>query len=142
MIKTLRNYLTIAATLLMFSLPALAPAVSYANCNSNIDNNIASGATSATGGNVSCTGSNVSATSSIDSIAKTVVMYFSIIVGVIAVIMIIYAGFRYITSGGESGSVSGAKNALIYALVGLVIVALAQFIVHFVLNSSTAAIQQ
>jgi hypothetical protein len=47
--------------------------------------------------------------------------------------MIIYGGFRYVTSGGNDASVSGAKNTIIYALIGLVIVALAQVIVHFVL---------
>ena len=61
----------------------------------------------------------------------------SVIVGVIAVIMIVYAGFKYITSGGESNGVSSAKNSLIYAIVGLVIVALAQIIVHLVLNTSS-----
>jgi len=55
------------------------------------------------------------------------------------VIMIIVGGFRYITSGGESGNVSGAKNTLIYAIVGLVIVALAQIIVHYVLNTASSA---
>ena len=50
--------------------------------------------------------------------------------------MIIVGGLRYITSGGESSNISGAKTTIIYALVGLVIVALAQFIVHFVLNKA------
>ena len=48
--------------------------------------------------------------------------------------MIIYGGFRYVTSGGDSGHVSSAKNTIIYAIVGLVVVALAQFIVQYVLN--------
>jgi hypothetical protein len=51
--------------------------------------------------------------------------------------MILIGGFRYITSGGDSGNVSGAKNTILYAIVGLVIVALAQFIVRFVLSQST-----
>jgi hypothetical protein len=50
--------------------------------------------------------------------------------------MIIYGGFRYIISGGESGRVGAAKNSLIYAIIGLVIVALAQLIIHFVLNQT------
>jgi len=58
---------------------------------------------------------------------------------VAAVIMIIVGGFRYITSGGDSTRVGGAKNTLIYAIVGLIIVALAQAIVHFVLNNATTA---
>jgi hypothetical protein len=56
--------------------------------------------------------------------------------------MIIYGGFRYITSGGDSGRVGNAKNTLIYAIIGLVIVALAQLIVHFVLNQATTVTTQ
>ncbi len=51
--------------------------------------------------------------------------------------MIIYGGFRYITSGGDSGRVGNAKNVLIYAVVGLIIVALAQIIVRFVLTQTS-----
>ena len=74
-------------------------------------------------------------------LAAQVVNIFSIIVGIIAVIMIIYGGFKYITSGGDSGNVSGAKNTLIYAIVGLIIVALAQFIVRFVLNTTAGVVE-
>jgi len=37
----------------------------------------------------------------------------------------------------ESGNVSSAKNTIIYAIIGLVVVALAQFIVQFVLQRVT-----
>jgi len=61
----------------------------------------------------------------------------SVIVGVAAVIMIILSGLRYITSGGDASKVGAAKSSLIYALIGLVIVALAQVIVHFVFAKVT-----
>lgn len=70
-------------------------------------------------------------------IITTVVNIISIIVGVVAVIMIIWGGLKYITSGGESGKITSAKNTIIYALIGLVVVALAQFIVRFVLSKAT-----
>lgn len=73
----------------------------------------------------------------INDILHTVINFFSLIVGVVAVIMIIYGGLKYITSGGDSGNVSGAKNTLIYAIIGLVIVALSQFMVRFVLSKVT-----
>ncbi len=63
---------------------------------------------------------------------------FSAIVGIIAVIMIIVGGIRYITSGGDSGNVTAAKNTILYAVIGLVVVALAQIIVKFVLNRFTS----
>ncbi|CAN5123546.1 hypothetical protein BH09PAT3_BH09PAT3_3220 [soil metagenome] len=70
----------------------------------------------------------------VNKVIKTVVNVLTWVVGIAAVIMIIVSGFRYITSGGEASNVSAAKSSLIYALVGIVIVALAQFIVHFVLG--------
>jgi hypothetical protein len=62
-----------------------------------------------------------------------VVNILTVIVGITAVIMIIIAGFRFVISGGESANVAGAKNTIIYVIVGIVVVALAQVIVHFVL---------
>ena len=138
----LRNYIKIVLTVLTFSLPLLLPATSFAasaipnNCNSNIANNINAGIDGAAGGSGGC-GSNTGITSGITSLATKAVNILSVIVGVVAIIMIIFGGFKYITSGGESGNVSGAKNTLIYAIVGLVIVALAQIIVHWVLNSAS-----
>jgi cytochrome bd-type quinol oxidase subunit 2 len=73
------------------------------------------------------------------TIIKTVINILSVIVGVVAVVMIIFGGLKYITSGGDSSNVSSAKNTIIYAIVGLVIVALAQFIVRFVLDKSINA---
>ena len=70
----------------------------------------------------------------IQSIVTTVINIFSIVVGIVAVIMIIVGGFKYITSGGDSGNITSAKNTIVYAVIGLVVVALAQFIVQFVLT--------
>lgn len=70
----------------------------------------------------------------INSLIKTVLNILSLAVGIIAVIMVIVAGLKYITSQGDSNSVNSAKNTLLYAVVGLVIVALAQVIVRFVLS--------
>src|SRR3989344_753455 len=68
---------------------------------------------------------------------NSIVNIISIIVGVIAVLMIIFGGFRYITSGGDAAKVTSAKNTILYGLIGLIIVALAQIIVRFVLNQLT-----
>ena len=61
----------------------------------------------------------------------------SAIIGLVAVIMVIGAGVQFVTSGGEAPKVAGAKSALIYAIIGLVVVALAQLLVHTVINSIT-----
>lgn len=68
-------------------------------------------------------------------VAKRIINLFSIVVGVVSVIMIIVGGFRYIISGGDSSSVQGAKNTILYAIVGLVIVLFAQVIIRFVLTN-------
>ena len=65
---------------------------------------------------------------------KTILNVFSWIVGVASVIMIIFAGFKYVISQGSSEGVSGARNTILYAIIGLVVVALAQTIVRFVVG--------
>lgn len=71
----------------------------------------------------------------VNDIVKTIINIFSWVIGVVAVIMIIYAGFRYITSGGDQGGVKSAKDTILYAIIGLVVVVLAQTIVRFVLGT-------
>ena len=77
------------------------------------------------------------ATSKINNMVHTVVNLMSAVVGIVAVIMIIVGGFRYITSGGNDTSVTAAKNTILYAIIGLVVVALAQIIVRFTLSKLT-----
>ena len=77
------------------------------------------------------------ATTKVQDLIKKVINIFSLVIGVVAVIMIILGGFKYITSGGDSGNVTGAKNTILYAVIGLIIVALAQIIVRFVLQNAT-----
>jgi cytochrome bd-type quinol oxidase subunit 2 len=89
-----------------------------------------------TGNNTSCNRGG-SPERRLTDLVRDIVNIFSVIVGIVAVIMIIIGGFKYITSGGDSGSITSAKHTIIYALVGLVIVALAQFIVKFVLSKAT-----
>ena len=80
------------------------------------------------------TADTVSAEDQVAGIIETIVNLFSLVVGVVAVIMIIIGGLKYITSGGDSGNVTGAKNTILYAVIGLVVVALSQVIVRFVLE--------
>ncbi len=68
------------------------------------------------------------------NISADVVNIFSFVVGVVAVIMIIIGGFKYVVSSGDANNISSAKNTILYAIVGLVIVAFAQIIVRYVLN--------
>lgn len=57
------------------------------------------------------------------------------IVGIVAVIMLIVGGIRYVVSGGDSKKVTDAKNTVLYAIIGLVIAFFAYAIVNFVISS-------
>jgi len=59
-------------------------------------------------------------------------VYF--IAGLMAVIVIILAGFRYVTSAGDSGAVAKAKNQILWGIVGLIVVFLAFVITDFVIG--------
>jgi len=87
------------------------------------------------GSTSNCTDSN--ATSKINDIVHTVINLLSAIVGIVAVVMIIIGGLRYITSGGNDTGVTSAKNTILYAIIGLIIVALAQVLVRFTLSKVT-----
>lgn len=72
----------------------------------------------------------------LENTIERIINIVTIIVGIIAVILIIINGLRMITSNGDSNNITAARNGIIYALVGLVIVALAQFIVRFVVSKT------
>ncbi len=60
------------------------------------------------------------------------IAYF--IAGIIAVIAIILAGFSYVTSQGDAGRVTKAKNTILYAVIGIVIILSAFAITQFVIG--------
>ena len=55
-------------------------------------------------------------------------------VGVLSVVMIIFSGFRYITSAGDAAKTKSAQTALTYSIVGLIVAVLAWVIVKMVLK--------
>lgn len=89
---------------------------------------------------IDCPPQDEDAENKVNNMIKLAVNTFSVLVGVVSVVMIIVGGLKYITSGGESANITSAKNTILYAVIGLVVVALAQIIVRFVLSrTSTAA---
>ncbi len=131
MIKRLKMLVTSVAAMALTLVPLAAPVTVHAQdpLNSQITQNLCSGV------NLDVTDTNCrteEGTATINNIIKQVINIFSLVVGVVAVVMIIVGGLKYITSGGDASSVSSAKNTILYAIIGLVIVALAQFIVRFV----------
>lgn len=143
MISNIKNFLVTNLSLLaLLVVPAMALAIptsvgAQQNKDADIDGGLCQGANLEVGGSKDCDKGDPE--QSVNDLIATVINIFSVVVGVVAVIMIIVGGFRYITSGGDSGNVTGAKNTILYAVIGLVIVAFAQFIVRFVLQQATEA---
>ena len=102
----------------------LSPAV-YAECSSSKDC-IRQGADGV--------GSTGSSSSSVSDIAATISNIMLFILGAVAVIMIIVGGIRYATSNGDQSAVKGAKDTILYAVVGLIVALIAYAIVNFVIN--------
>lgn len=139
MLKALHS--KIAALFVGFTLmavPIALPAIAHAAAD--INNCLAQGSgLSVTSGGGCTNPGTAGGTGKINTLITDIINIFSAIVGVISVIMIIVGGFQYITSGGDTGKVGTAKTTIIYAIVGLIVVAFAQFLVQFVLNKVTGS---
>ncbi|MEO5950683.1 MAG: hypothetical protein ABIQ04_04500 [Candidatus Saccharimonadales bacterium] len=69
-----------------------------------------------------------------DSMIKIVINTLIYAIGIASVIMIIIGGLRYTLSGGDSSSTKGAKDTILYAVIGLVISIMSFAIVNFVVG--------
>lgn len=54
--------------------------------------------------------------------------------GAVAVIFLIWAGIKYITAGGDKEKIESAKHTIIYALIGLLLVAFSFAIIKLIAN--------
>lgn len=77
----------------------------------------------------------------LQSLIKTIVNVLIFLGAAVAVIMIVIGGMRYVTSGGDQNSVKTAKNTILYAIIGLIVMILAYAAVDFVLNALIPAKQ-
>ncbi len=71
----------------------------------------------------------------VETYIQNIVNLLLFIAGIIAVIVIVVAGLRYVTSNGDSGATSKARNEIIYALVGLAVAIMAYSLVNFILEN-------
>ncbi|PJA47195.1 hypothetical protein CO172_02775 [Candidatus Uhrbacteria bacterium CG_4_9_14_3_um_filter_36_7] len=60
--------------------------------------------------------------------------------GVVAVCLIIFGGFKWMIAGGKEEQVKKAQNLIIYGVIGIIIVLAAYAIASFVLDSITTAV--
>jgi hypothetical protein len=66
-----------------------------------------------------------------DFLIKATNWVFGIVIA-IAAIMLIWAGFTYITSGGNAEKMKTALNSVIYALIGVAIAVLAKGLIYMI----------
>lgn len=112
---------------------ATALLVAPQSSTSAIDIGTGSGGTACTSNgadNAVCAGK----AETVDSFAKTIINSLIYILGIISVLVIVIAGFMYVVSAGASSTVTKAKDAILYAVIGLVVAILAFSIVNFVLG--------
>lgn len=55
-------------------------------------------------------------------VIKNVINWALIFAGVVALVLIIYAGFKFVTSKGDPQGVDDAKKTLTYAIIGLIVI--------------------
>lgn len=70
----------------------------------------------------------------VGGLIKTIINVLLSLTAIISVIMIIVGGIRYATSNGDANAVVGAKNTIIYAIIGLVVSMFAWAIVNFAVS--------
>lgn len=69
-----------------------------------------------------------------NGVLMNVVNLFSLVVAVASVIIITVSGITMSLSSGDSAKVQSSRDAIIYSVVGLAVVALSRAIVIFVIN--------
>lgn len=72
---------------------------------------------------------------SLETYIQTIINVLLGLIGVVAVIMLIYGGFRYVLSAGNEKATSAAKDTILFAIIGIVVAVLAFAIVNFVIGS-------
>lgn len=83
------------------------------------------------------TASGISTSTTLPVIIGNAIEVFLGILGIVFVVLVVYAGFLYLTSQGEEGNVKKAKKLLGQAIVGLIITVSAYAISSYVIAALT-----
>lgn len=122
----MKNILLASASLVILSALLFIPGTTYAQ-DPLEDACSGAGASSA-----ACRGRSVN--NPVDFVLVDVIRLVLLVTGIAAVIVIIIGGLRYITSSGDPNSIEGAKNTILFAIIGLVIALTGQLIIAFVIQ--------
>lgn len=74
-------------------------------------------------------------TNSLESMIATIVKTGLTLVGALALAMLVYGGFLYITAAGDTKQIDKAKTVIIYAIIGIIVIGLAYSVVAFVIGA-------
>lgn len=71
----------------------------------------------------------------IRGIVLTIINFFLGFLGLLAVVMVIYGGFLYVSSAGNEENVNKAKKILLYAVVGIIVIIVSFALVNSLLTA-------
>ena len=121
---------SILISTLMVAVMGFGVSIIYQTGNTEIAGAINSEITSG----MNATSAGTSTPTDVNVVIKNVTNIMFFIIGAVSVIMLIYGGIRYTTSGGNANNVTAAKNTIMYSIIGLVVAILAFAVVNFVVK--------
>ena len=77
----------------------------------------------------------------IRTIIASLIKTFLSLLGIILVVMFVWGGFLWMTSGGDDDRRSKAKSTIFNAIIGLIIILMANSIVIYVVGTLTSAVK-
>lgn len=72
-----------------------------------------------------------------DSTINVILTNLFILIGAIAFLMLVVAGFRYIAARGQPDKTVQARNMILYSIIGIIIAALASTIVNLIVERAS-----
>lgn len=69
------------------------------------------------------------------NVVVRLINYALFFIGALALVFVIYGGVLYITSGGDSDKTTKARNTLMYAVLGIIVVVVSYAIVNWAANA-------
>lgn len=79
-----------------------------------------------------CSSDGVATLNCIPEIMRVVVYWAIAFTGVVALFLIIFAGYKFMNSGGDPKAVEGARKTLTYGILGFVIILLSFLIIDII----------
>lgn len=71
-----------------------------------------------------------------DGVIMNITTAIAVVAGIVAVIIIIIAGFQFVLSGGDETKAANARKSILYAVAGIIFVVIAQSVVTIVINKT------